>query len=575
MKDLLPTETSPIMSDDGVNTKRNISNHFLIPWDNIDQKTMHKKVSDSFLIGRRPNFYHIHSGIREFDKTSRVMTMKAIFNQDKIEICISVFNEGLNVGCSCGGCIGGLCSHAYYLIKKLLEDTFPFHKLSHDFLSRIPQIEQVKVSVSHHDVLFIYSKDKSPLLPHSTIFGKKLSKLKSIHSGGRFFDRNRTLMYGLQYFVNAVCMPILLPYSVIKSKKADESRPYAEIQKSYLITLSLTPFGLSQRDLVLHSISKEMLALVQSYGCEEVGRRKVDFRKNIAFYLDAIDHNSVIDAILLNLWKKAICELDGQEIISFKQDFGSWSRHRIGGYAGRKASLSTMPLDIRFELSFNGTVFKLEILLYKGDEQIKDFEFLGSWDSYFLAALPLREIFVVSSVRDEKVIKYFRYADFNVSVFPEDFESFKHKYLIPLADLYNIKISLNADSPVQFTSEVPVQVRKRKVDLALEGDYVTINATVCYEYGLEANPLTKGNLLFAKEMNEKMVYLRDKLSESQLSEQLIALHPDFLWQVEEGFFYLPFAHIKKNNLLSQMIARLEDNQIDVNLTDSLAGVNLT
>ncbi|GGG81452.1 hypothetical protein GCM10007415_12630 [Parapedobacter pyrenivorans] len=555
--------------------KRNASNYFLLPWDNANEKTIHKKVIDSFLLGGKPNFHYIYYGETEFDKSSRVMIKKATFNQDKIEVYVSVGDEGLRVGCSCDGCVDGLCSHAYYLMRSFSEVSFPFHKLSHDFLSKIPHPELVDISVSHNDVWFEYSKDKSSLLPHNALFGKKQTDgFGSIHSGGRFFDRSRSLVYGLQYCANTGFMPVLLPYSVVPAKGGNSDKSYSDIQKSSLLTLSLTPFNLSQKDSFLHAISKEMLALVHSLENEEAGRTKADFKKNIAFYNEAIDHDSVIEAVLLNLWKKALVELDGQDVISFRQDFGISSRHRVGGYAGRKSSMSTTPLDICFELSYDGIVFKLKMLLYKGEEYIKDFEFLGSWDSYFLLSLPYREIFIASSVRDERTINCFRYSHFSMSVFPEDFENFKHSYLIPLAEFYSVNLSLSADSPQQFTSSVPIQAISRQVKLYIKGDYLVMKPSVCYEYGFEANPLTKGTLFFDKNENGKQVFVRDRLSESLFKKQLIALHPDFEWQVEEGFFYLPLSHIKKSYLFGQMIAKLEDNQIRIHLADSLAKFNV-
>jgi len=130
------------------------------------------------------------------------------------------------------------------------------------------------------------------------------------------------------------------------------------------------------------------------------------------------------------------------------------------------------------------------------------------------------------------------------------------KVVLPLQQQYTVDIDLNLQFESHKTEAVPQVMVSEYMNqyLMLTPQFVYENQTV--DYDNEPDIAIK---------NDNGIYLieRDKDAEKKFYERLRYLHPSFAKQLQNPFYYLPFADVMKGNWFLHAIRQLQEENITV------------
>ena len=221
--------------------------------------------------------------------------------------------------------------------------------------------------------------------------------------------------------------------------------------------------------------------------------------------------------------------------------------------------VTAMPerLRVHFELyeEKEFIVFEPHLDIHTEKVALSEFKRVGYW-LYLLDT----KLYKTADYSDSFVLEYFTGRG-KIKVRKENFTGFFHDFVVPLAAQFDVDFNV----PYEFIDQ-PITYQKTR--LYLKEDEESLMFVPAYVY---TNPQNE-ELEFANdgrsnrvgyEDDQIVVMNRNADLEEQAHALLMAQHPDFEFQQNDPFFYLPFAGVLKNNWLFTYFDALKEADIEV------------
>jgi SNF2 family DNA or RNA helicase len=222
----------------------------------------------------------------------------------------------------------------------------------------------------------------------------------------------------------------------------------------------------------------------------------------------------------------------------------------------RPIRLSNTFLKISLELREEGSFFVLEGKTTLEDKQL----YLSQLQSRFSFWLVEQEgrLYKWATLNDASLADFLLQSSGKIKVRQTALEGFLSEFVMPLTE--NFELDFQIDKPV---TQQPLNWKETRLYLKEEEDTLIFQPLYVYEQG-------ENQFEFAHDgRSRKVVYQdaqltfleRNPQTETQTFEWLSEQHPDFSLQGGEGFFYLPFEKVLKDNWFFDFNERLQEKQI--------------
>jgi hypothetical protein len=348
---------------------------------------------------------------------------------------IHVNLEEMHVACDCKMPGGKLCRHGYFGLNSIMwqSDSIDLKEFywPHINVTNIKKNKYLNIKLSQHNLSINPNQEFGDIYKGGIGF-KNNSSLKFTEPLSVLINHSNpeevigyAVMYSGRGNLNSH-LPYFMPFTGVTNKGNKEIGVY----KQFIKKQTKIDYPFTDEQLSLNDISFEMFSLVRGVSKLRGNERELEQKR--------------ITPIIINLWKQAIEKLKKQQNLKAIFSYGFVDRDRP-----RKSDVINCKLInqvyIDFILKDKGEYFSLEPKLIAENNDIK----LPIYKSVFaLHDFKSDDLYLLSSVQDEKILNWLSGVDYKLTIFKQDFQDFHERFLSNLTKSYRLFFQLNKSKQI-------------------------------------------------------------------------------------------------------------------------------
>lgn len=482
-------------------------------------------------------------------------------------------NDELKVSCSCDKKVVGICVHAAFVLQEIAKekgrDFLAF--LKPDFVEKkyLQKVEETGISREEIENYFVYNAPKERfdktlkakgLLLFNEDSGETSSPVLQIinkkKDGWLHALKNNEKSQNIGFVLNVRSYDFLNIIPITGTITDDHWLKYI---KNY--SYSNTPLYLNQSD-------KEALARTEEVNnwLEYLETNYLDVSEGSDYKKTSFDK---VNELLLTLAdKRYIYIIDNQYQGAA---YGFNENKNVKKSDLKPVEVASSPLELFFELVEDDIFFELKIGLKDDTEVVLSPEEIDS--------IGINEVFVSTyainnrntlhphiSLSQAELLGQLLATDSGLKCLKKEFTAFFQTVLQPLGRQYQIAYN---ESIVDFkVEEVELTPIARELYISEADQFIVFRPVVKYDHQ-QSIGLQETGILQQKKDETILMYLRNEEYEHQYFQLFKDLHPSFVGQESEDFFYLPFHEVLKDNWFFDVFDFLNKKHIDVFGIDQL------
>lgn len=548
--------------------KRNSSEPFQVPWEDGDAFKMGKEYLLKFYNGessakniRGRVTVHINGMPPNFELRR--------YGEENV-MQIKVLSDYLEVNCSCGKQVEGLCIHeASFLYDKISADkTLYFKGLSPKFLEKLLPWQLKMMDFEIEDS---YSSIELKVVNHAT-YGRMFNVMPysrydeqpiDVPSGRIATDIPAEKHENVKFFVPLDFLAFGIPvFLAFKSRYT-----YGDsFTKSYLLEERDTVLSLNPYDAYLESFSRRIVSIIVE---DRVFQEQYKRNKNLVgrSYLKN-------KHLILQVWR----DLLGSSLFPIKFNMiKTWRPYRYAHQINIKNAdhlahaqiiLTGDRLTIKAHLYDEDLYQKLVLELYFDEALFTNPTFLDVSNCFFLK-LSDEEVLFIDNLELEYLLRRFRTFDFIVTSLPEQYTDFLKDLVVPLSK--SCALEIHTHHLLKRKHSITEPAFNRVLTIRELDKFLHLEAKVEYE-NIGSFPLKwDANLVIVPIQEDFTYFMRDKIKEEEFRTFIVQQHPSLASSTADSNWFIPIDPLHRGVWLHNFMDKCKEVGIQVVLDGIEAG----
>lgn len=540
-------------------TKRRASEPYVILWEDGEPFNLSEAYLRTFYAGKTNlDKYPYWAYTKELIGDTLTMQLQGDAVYEKmLTLTLRLSPAHIAVSCGCARPIVGLCKHACSaLMYNVKSNAKFFEQFYRPEIVALAEEQQRLFAFDLSHYYYQVGKRKFKAHPeHGRVFRylnecsqnrEKFSDAIQLPPRITPPEREAKLVFGIPVGSDHYQLPVLLPYLTRTGTKTSKSNPYSAFEKSYLLTGVDEPESLSIPEQFAETACRKLLRIVEKTTPQT-------------------------KQYLFDYWAELIPALpDSIEFLFFDSYSRTATTMKPSPGSRTFAKLTVASIQLVFDLTEQGSSFRLKLSLIINGSPMPNPRFLGDYYSCFIKENDGNLLFV-ADFRDEEVIHQFRKAGFVITALSQDFDTFFQDMLLPLSERYTINLHTAVQGSVFKCRLFEKHTHRLKVEE--RDDRVFFHPSTCYPVGFKVNPMLEANLMFRKRGDKHHVLYRDKVAEEKFHQMVRGLHPSFSEAQHEAYFALPTSDIRNSTWLPESLEGLRNSGVEVSVIGLTEGAD--
>ncbi len=390
-----------------------------------------------------------------------------------------------------------------------------------------------------------------------------------------------TIIYGIPYGYQWGELPALIPYIAGKNLKDNSKIKFVNYQKSFVFEKGGTLRRFSSAQHALNSICSEMVEVYEAneeslqrlYGYTIPDKLMISGESEAQNLSSKDQLLSLKKYLFIQLWKAASPHLKDEKVIQFHSNRSN--PHLVTPPNGVVSFLSfeTARPELRFSIFDHADHVRLRLDLFINGQRVTNPQSLSSqW--LLICDKDDHVYYVVHTLRDAEILKFFNRYNFCITVLQEDLARFEKDLLSLLIEFYPVSYESSGTECNHFGEKEFLRFIINRMEFTVEENLLFLRPKTSYGHSVSCNPLSDANVVIKGNNAKREIFYRDKVIENRYRTLLMSLHTDFADQSESGELYVQVSDIRKTAWLAQSVKTLQESGVEVLGLENLKGFQI-